>query len=69
MRAEFVVNCCRIGTVLNCDRTGKELSQEMSLPEQPIYRSSFSLIRAISEGKCLAVNWDLTVFLLKWNSA
>ena len=34
---------CRIGTVLICDRTCKDLAQEMSLPEQPIYKSIFFL--------------------------
>ena len=33
---------CRIETaVLICDRTCKDLAQEMSLPEQPIYKSIF----------------------------
>lgn len=40
----------------------------MSLLEQPIYRSIFSSIRVISEGKCQAGNLELTVFLLKWDS-
>ena len=53
MQAEFAVVSCSVALELcNCARTYKDLAQEMSLLEQPIYRSIFSLIRVISEGKC-----------------
>ena len=53
IRAEFaVVSCCVALEQCNCARTCKDLAQEMSLLEQPIYRSSFSSIRVISEGTC-----------------
>ena len=53
IRAEFaVVSCCVALEQRNCARTCKDLAQEMSLLEQPIYRSIFSSIRVISEGKC-----------------
>ena len=53
IRAEFaVVSCCVALEQCNCARTCKDLAQEMSLLEQPIYRSIFSSIRVISEGKC-----------------
>ena len=54
MQAEFAVVSCSVALELcnNCARTCKDLAQEMSLLEQPIYRSIFSLIRVISEGKC-----------------
>ena len=69
MRAEFAVVSCSVALEqCNWARTCKDLAQEMSLLEQPIYRSIFSLIRVISEGKCQAGNLELTVFLLKWDS-
>ena len=69
MQAEFAVVSCSVTLEqCNCARTCKDLAQEMSLLEQPIYRSIFSLIRVISEGKCQAGNLELTVFLLKWDS-
>ena len=53
MQAEFAVVSCSVALELcNWTRTCKDLAQEMSLLEQPIYRSIFSLIRVISEGKC-----------------
>ena len=53
MQAEFAVVSCSVALELcNCARTYKDLAQEMSLLEQPISRSIFSLIRVISEGKC-----------------
>ena len=69
MQAEFAVVSCSVTLELcNCARTCKDLAQEMSLLEQPIYRSIFSSIRVISEGKCQAGNLELTVILLKWDS-
>ena len=53
IRAEFAVVSCSVALEqCNCARTCKDLAQEMSLLEQPIYRSIFSSIRVISEGKC-----------------
>ena len=53
IRAEFAVVSCSVALEqCNCARTWKDLAQEMSLLEQPIYRSIFSSIRVISEGKC-----------------
>ena len=52
IRAEFAVVSCYVALEQCCARTCKDLAQEMSLLEQPIYRSIFSLIRVISEGKC-----------------
>ena len=52
IRAEFAVVSCSVALEqCNCARTLKDLAQEMSLLEQPIYRSIFSSIRVISEGK------------------
>ena len=54
IRAEFaVVSCCFALEQCNCARTCKDLAQEMSLLELPIYRSIFSLIRVISEGSAV----------------
>ena len=54
-RAEFAVVSCSVA-LEQCNnywaRTCKDLAQEMSSLELPIYRSIFSLIRVISEGKC-----------------
>ena len=54
IRAEFAVVSCSVALEQcnNCARTWKDLAQEMSLLEQPIYRSIFSSITVISEGKC-----------------
>ena len=53
IRAEFAVVSCSVALEqCNWASTYKDLAQEMSLLEQPIYRSIFSLIRVISEGKC-----------------
>ena len=52
--AEFAVMSCSVA-LEQCNywvRTCKDLAQDMSLLEQPIYSSIFSLIRVISEGKC-----------------
>ena len=54
MQAEFAVVSCSVALELcNCARTCKDLAQEMSLLELPIYRSIFSLIRVISEGSAV----------------
>ena len=56
--AEFAVVSCSV-TLEQCNknyycaRTCKDLAQEMSLLELPIYRSIFSLIRVISEGSAV----------------
>ena len=51
--AEFAVMSCTVALEqYNCASTGKDLAQEMSLLEQPISKSIFSLVRVISEGKC-----------------
>ena len=52
--AEFAVVSCSVTLErCNCARTCKDLAQEMSLLELPIYRSIFSLIRVISEGSAV----------------
>ena len=71
LRAEFAVVSCSVALEqCNCARTCKDLAQEMSLLEQPIYRSIFPLCLCcvMCTGHGLPQRFTIRFFRCQWIS-